>query len=95
MPVALNVTIPTYIARNPEGRRLGPGRPGQGPGQGGGDAADPNARRKERLDKIKELFRKAIAYDAVVQGPASAASARRRPIPGWRRWSPTPGARSR
>ncbi len=65
---ALNVRIPAYVVRNPEGRRGFPGRPGQGPGQGGGEAADPNARRKEQLDKIKEQFRKAIAYDAVVRG---------------------------
>ncbi len=67
--VALNVTIPAYIPRNPEGRRFGPGRPGPGPGPGpgGGGAPDPNERRKERLDQIKELFRKALAYDAVVE----------------------------
>jgi imidazolonepropionase-like amidohydrolase len=64
----LNVTIPTYVARNPEGRRMGPGRPpGQGPGQGGGDTPDPNARRKEQLDRIKEMFHKAIAYNEVVR----------------------------
>jgi imidazolonepropionase-like amidohydrolase len=65
----LNVTIPAYISRDPEGRRFGPGRPpGQGPAQGGGDQPDPNARRKEQLDKIKEIFRKAVAYDDVVRG---------------------------
>jgi imidazolonepropionase-like amidohydrolase len=64
--VALNVTIPTYIPRNPEARRFGPGRPGQGPA-GGPGAPDPNERRKERLDQIKEFFRKALAYDAVVK----------------------------
>ncbi len=65
--VALNVTIPSYIPRNPEGRRFGQGRPGTGPGAGGA-ATDPNERRKERLDHIKEFFRKALAYDAVVKG---------------------------
>ena len=65
---ALNVRIPAYVSRNAGGRRFGPGRPGQGPGQAGGDAADPNARRKDQLDRIKELFKKALAYDAVVRG---------------------------
>ncbi len=64
---ALNVTIPTYTVRNPEGRRFGPGRPGVGPGTGAG-ANDPNARRKGQLDRITEFFRKALAYDAVVRG---------------------------
>jgi imidazolonepropionase-like amidohydrolase len=64
--VALNVTIPTFIPRNPEGRRFGQGRPGAGPGAGGA-AADPNERRKERLDHIKEFFRKSLAYDIVVK----------------------------
>jgi imidazolonepropionase-like amidohydrolase len=66
---ALNVRIPAFISRNPEGRRFGPpGRPpGQGPGEGG-DQADPNARRKDQLDKIKEIFRKAVAYDDVLRG---------------------------
>ena len=43
-PVALNVTIPTYISRTPESRRPGPGpsRPGQGPG--GAAGADRSAR---------------------------------------------------
>ncbi len=65
--VALDVTIPTYIARTPESRRPGPGleRPGQGPG-GAQGANAARERRKERLEKIKELFRKAIAYDTVV-----------------------------
>ena len=70
--VALNVHIPTYVPRSPDGQRnrLGPnpdrpGPPGQaGPGGGGADAAA--QARKDRLDKIKELFRKAVAYDTVV-----------------------------
>jgi imidazolonepropionase-like amidohydrolase len=64
-PVALNVTIPAYIHRDPQARRPGLGRPGFMPGAGAG-GADPNARRKEQLDQIKEFFRKAMAYDAVV-----------------------------
>ncbi|MGP0066006.1 MAG: amidohydrolase family protein [Isosphaeraceae bacterium] len=64
--VALNVSIPTYVSRNPEGRRFGPGRPGTGQGAGGA-APDPNERRKEQLDHIKEFFRKSLAYDAVVK----------------------------
>jgi imidazolonepropionase-like amidohydrolase len=65
--VALDITIPTYIPRTPEPRRpgLGPDRPGPGPG-GAQGAAEARERRKERLDKIKELFRKALAYDGVV-----------------------------
>jgi len=65
--VALNVTIPSYIPRNPESVRPGPGpeRPGQGPG-GASDTALARERRKDRLDKIKEIFRKALAFDAVV-----------------------------
>lgn len=66
-PVALNVTIPTYVVRNPESRQPGPGQPGTGPGAGG-NAPDPNKRRKEQLDRIKEFFRKSIAYDSVVKG---------------------------
>ncbi len=67
---ALNVRIPAFIVRNPDRRPFGPpGRPpGQGPAAGGGDQADPNARRKDQLDKIKQIFRKAIAYDDVLLG---------------------------
>ena len=65
--VALDVTIPTYIARSTESRRPGMGqeRPGQGPG-GAQAVNEARERRKERLAKIKELFHKAIAYDNVV-----------------------------
>ena len=67
--VALNVTIPTYI---PPDDRIAPARPraraaGPGPGRRAGTRTEPDERRKERLEKIKELFRKAIAYDAVVR----------------------------
>src|SRR5262249_27248636 len=52
---------------NPESRRPGIGldRPGQGP-SGATAANEARERRQERLDKIKELFRRALAYDAVV-----------------------------
>ena len=81
--VALTVTIPAYIPRNPEGRRFGPGRPGPGPGPGpgGGAAPDPNERRKERLDQIKESFRKALAYDAVVDAARRRGAAAPAPDP--------------
>jgi imidazolonepropionase-like amidohydrolase len=63
--VALDVTIPTYIARTAGGRRPGLGLPGQSP-SGAQAANEARERRKERLEKIKELFRKAVAYDTVV-----------------------------
>jgi imidazolonepropionase-like amidohydrolase len=68
--VALNVQIPHYVSRSPEDRRPGPGpnpeRPGPG-GQGTGGADAAAEARKERLEKIKELFRRAVAYDSVVK----------------------------
>lgn len=59
--VGLVVVIPTFIARNPEG---GGGRRFGGASPDGGE--DPNSRRKERLDAIKEQFEKALAYDKIV-----------------------------
>jgi imidazolonepropionase-like amidohydrolase len=79
-PAALNVRIPAYISPPTDSARpgVGPGRPGPGPGPGGGgDAAAAIEQRKERLDQIKELFRRAVAYDAVV----SKARQRRAPPP--------------
>jgi imidazolonepropionase-like amidohydrolase len=67
--VALNVRIPTYIPRSGDSARpgVGPVRPAPGPGPSGpGDEAEAIERRKERLDQIKELFRRAVAYNAVV-----------------------------
>ncbi len=68
--VALNLHIPAYTSRSPEDRRPGPGpnveRPGPG-GQGGGGADAAAEARKERLEKIKEIFRRALAYDTVVR----------------------------
>jgi imidazolonepropionase-like amidohydrolase len=61
---ALDVTIPTFVPRAPEGQRRGPG-PGPGPG-GGEGAADPQARRKEQLEAIREQFRRALRYGKVV-----------------------------
>jgi imidazolonepropionase-like amidohydrolase len=64
---ALNVTIPTFVPRTPEGQRRVPGQ-GPGPGPGGGEGGrDPQARRKEQLDAIREQFRKAIRHGNVVE----------------------------
>jgi imidazolonepropionase-like amidohydrolase len=68
--VALAVRIPPYVPRTPDSQRpgLGPPRPVPGQGPGGGGAADEaRERRRERLDEIKELFRRALAYDVVVR----------------------------
>ena len=55
----LVVNIPRYVSPNAEGR-------GRFAGRGGGGAnADPQAR-KDRLEAIREEFRKALAYDKVV-----------------------------
>ena len=61
-PAALDVTIPMYIARDPDRPRRGPG-PGLGAGAGG---ADPQARRKEQIDSIREHFQRAQRYGEVV-----------------------------
>ena len=63
-PAALNVTIPTFVPRTPEGRRRGPG-PGPGPG-GAEGSPDPQARRKEQIEAIKEHFRRAMRYGDIV-----------------------------
>ena len=52
---ALVVNIPAYIPPQPDAAR-----------SRGGD--DPNAKRKERLDAIREQFRLALAYDRVAAG---------------------------
>jgi len=65
-PAALDVTIPTFIARTPEGPRR---RPGLGPGPGPDGALggpDPQARRKEQLEAIREHFLRALRYGEVV-----------------------------
>jgi imidazolonepropionase-like amidohydrolase len=56
----LIVNIPRYVSPNAEGRGRGAG--GGGFGAGG---ANPSAR-TERLDAIREEFKKALAYDKVV-----------------------------
>ena len=66
-PVALNVTIPTYVVAQSRIASTRPGSTGDRPGAGG-NAPDPNERRKEQLEQIKEFFRKSLAYDSVVQG---------------------------
>ncbi len=68
----LIVNIPRYIPQNPDGPRRGFGRFG-----GGGEGGDPNARRKEALDAIKDQFRLALDYDKV----RSAALAAHAPAP--------------
>ncbi len=66
--LTLDIRIPPYVSRTAGSRRpgLGPNRPGPGPG---GAPAGENAAaeaRKKLLDKIKELFHTALAYDGVV-----------------------------
>ena len=68
----LVVNIPRYIPQNPDGPRRRFGGTGGGP-----DGADPNARRKEVLDAIKDQFRLALDYDKV----RSAALAAHAPAP--------------
>ena len=57
----LVVNIPPYITPNPDAPRRR-GGPNAGPG---GPDADPNARRKELLESIKDRFRSALAYEKV------------------------------
>ena len=65
-PAALDVTIPTFVPRTPEGPRRGPG-PGPGSGPGGAEGGpDPQARRKDQLEAIREHFRRALRYGEVV-----------------------------
>ncbi|MBV8267317.1 MAG: amidohydrolase family protein [Planctomycetaceae bacterium] len=64
-PVALNVTIPPRISRDPDAPRPR----GEGP--------DPRQRRRERIESIKEEFRRALAYDKV----RAEAQARQAPAP--------------
>jgi imidazolonepropionase-like amidohydrolase len=71
-PAALDVTIPIFVARTPEGPRRRPG-PGPAGAEGG---PDPQARRQEQLEAIREHFRRALRYGEVVaqarsQGVAS------------------------
>jgi imidazolonepropionase-like amidohydrolase len=66
--VALNLTIPPFVPRAPDSQRLVRGRPGMFPGQGQSPGGpDPVERRKETIERIKDLFRRAAAYDQVVK----------------------------
>jgi imidazolonepropionase-like amidohydrolase len=58
--VALNVNVPRHISSRGEGSR---GR--FGGGGGGGAGADLRQRRRERIDELKQQFRRALAYDKV------------------------------
>ncbi|WP_165245702.1 amidohydrolase family protein [Paludisphaera soli] len=71
-PAALSVNIPRYN-RRPLGSQSRPG----GPGGGGPDASDPNARRKEQLEALKQQFLRARRYDEVV----AEAKAKNLPVP--------------
>ncbi|MBX6311857.1 MAG: amidohydrolase family protein [Isosphaeraceae bacterium] len=66
--IALNVNIPPYYPIEGDALR---------PRAFGGAGGDPNARRRERLDAIKDEFRKALAYDRVM----AEARARRSALP--------------
>jgi imidazolonepropionase-like amidohydrolase len=62
--VALNVNIPTYVSqRQLANPRFAFAPPGQGDGASGD--ADPNQRRRERIEELKEQFRRATAYNDV------------------------------
>jgi imidazolonepropionase-like amidohydrolase len=63
---ALNINIPPFTPMPADPSRA---RPGADP--------DPNRRRQERLEAIKEQFRLALAYDAVM----TEAAARKAPLP--------------
>ena len=69
--VGLIVNIPRFVPPSPDGQRRGFGR------FGGGEGGDPNARRKEALDGIKDQFRASLDYDKV----RSAALAAHAPAP--------------
>ncbi|QEH34362.1 hypothetical protein OJF2_28990 [Aquisphaera giovannonii] len=69
-PAALCVNIPTYVPPPAEGTRRRPGM-GQPPGEGGEGQQDPQARRKEQLESIRNWFRRAARYaDAVAAAKA-------------------------
>ena len=71
--LALNVTIPTYVSPDPDG--------GRRPRFGLAADADPNARRKERLEAIKEEFKRALAYDKIVAASKAGKAATPTPDP--------------
>ncbi len=91
----LNVTIPTYIVRNPEGRRFGPGDRGSalGPalvlvpttrmhaGRGSSTGSRSSSTRPSPMMPWSEVL-------------ASTAIYRRSPIHVWKQWPPTPAERS-
>ncbi len=60
--IALNLTIPAHVPRDQDRRPPGRFPAQQGPGGGASEAI---RKRKETLDHIKDLFRKAVAYDTV------------------------------
>ncbi|HWE36348.1 MAG TPA: amidohydrolase family protein [Isosphaeraceae bacterium] len=67
---ALNINIPSYV--NPEARRRG---------RFAGAGGDPNARRKELIDGIREQFRAALAYDRVMAAARAQKGRMPRPDP--------------
>ena len=58
---ALHINMPNYVPPLPPDAV----RPQFGPNAGPPEAGDPKQRRKERIDEIKEEFRRAKAYDVV------------------------------
>ena len=73
--VALNVNIPTYVPPRPDGTR------GRGPMGGGNPGDDPNAKRKERLDAIRDEFKKSLDYARVVDSAQAGKAASPPPDP--------------
>lgn len=73
--LALNVNIPGYVPPRPDG---GPARGRFGAGAGG---EDPNAKRKEKLDAIRDQFKAALDYSKVVAAAEAGKAAMPTPDP--------------
>lgn len=73
---ALNVGIPAYASTNPDSPRSRFAAL-----LGGGPGGDPNARRKEQIEAIKEQFRRALDYDKVRAAAAARKAAPPAPDP--------------
>ena len=95
--VALDVTIPTYIARTPESRRpgLGPERPGPRARGAPGERTRHASGARNGSTRSRSFSAKRSPTTPSSPRPATAATLPPRPTPGSRHWLPMPAARSR